>query len=375
MSSPDNTAGDLRLLMTLDAVGGVWRYAIDLAGELKSLGIETVFVGLGPRPATHQVQEAEEIGELIWLDAPLEWMVEDEAALSSLPALLQDLAAKHGADLLHLNAPSQAVGIDPALPVLAVSHSCVATWFAGVRGERLPAGWEWQHAINRKGFDRADVVVTPSRSHASMIKQVYGEIADLHVVANATRLTVQKQPKNRLAFAAGRWWDEGKNGAVLDAAAPHMRLPLVMAGANRGPNGQFLPIVHAVHRGELNHAETAALMARAEVVLSPSLYEPFGLSVLEAARSRSALVLADIPTYRELWHEAALFVDPHDAEAFADAANRFADDDALRAKLSAEALRRALDFTPQIQAKAMAELYQSLLQRAATPSDTMTAAE
>jgi len=92
-------------------------------------------------------------------------------------------------------------------------------------------------------------------------------------------------------------------------------------------------------------------------------------------RSRSALVLADIPTYRELWHEAALFVDPHDAEAFADAANRFADDDALRAKLSAEALRRALDFTPQIQAKAMAELYQSLLRRAATSSDTMTAAE
>lgn len=375
MRAPDVPAAKLRLLMTLDAVGGVWRYAMDLARELTSLGIETVFVGLGPRPATHQVQEAEEIGELVWLDVPLDWMVEDETALSPLPVLLQDLAAKHAVALLHLNAPSQAVGVDPALPVLAVSHSCVATWFAAVRGERLPDGWQWQHRINRRGFDRADVVVAPSRSHASAIKQVYGEIPDLHVVANATQLSVQKQPKNRLAFAAGRWWDEGKNGAVLDAAARHMRLPMVMAGANNGPNGQFLPIVHAVHRGELSHAETTALMARAQVVLSPSLYEPFGLSVLEAARSRIALVLADIPTYRELWHEAALFVDPRDAEGFAGAANQLSDDDALWAKLSAEALRRSLELTPQIQARAMAELYRGLLQRAATSPDTMTAAE
>ena len=39
-----------------------------------------------------------------------------------------------------------------------------------------------------------------------------------------------------------------------------------------------------------------------------ALYEPFGLAVLEAAQAGCALVLSDIPTFRELWDGAALFV-------------------------------------------------------------------
>ena len=39
-------------------------------------------------------------------------------------------------------------------------------------------------------------------------------------------------------------------------------------------------------------------------------YEPFGLAVLEAAQAGCALVLSDIPTFRELWDGAAMFVPP-----------------------------------------------------------------
>jgi glycosyltransferase involved in cell wall biosynthesis len=48
------------------------------------------------------------------------------------------------------------------------------------------------------------------------------------------------------------------------------------------------------------------------VYAAPARYEPFGYAPLEAALSGCALVLGDIPSFRELWEGAALFVDPDD---------------------------------------------------------------
>ena len=51
-----------RLLITADAVGGVWRYATDLAHALVPHGVETTIAVLGPEPSDAQLAE---------LDAPL----------------------------------------------------------------------------------------------------------------------------------------------------------------------------------------------------------------------------------------------------------------------------------------------------------------
>jgi len=350
-----------RVLMTADAVGGVWRYALDLAAGLRSRGIETVFAGLGPWPSAEQAREAEAIGKLCWLDAPLDWMVENETSVRPVPALIADLAQREGIDILHLNLPSQAAGLDGCLPVVVVSHSCVVSWFAAVRGRTVPEEWRWQSRLNRSGFDRADVVLAPSRSHAAMLQQSYGPIDTLQVVHNASGVEAGPHQKEDFVLAAGRWWDDGKNGAVLDAAAEHIDWPVVMAGANRGPNGQYLPLRLAVHHGELSHSETMALMRKAAIVVSPSLYEPFGLAALEAACNRAALVLADIPTYRELWDGAALFADPHDPHAFADAVNRLAKDERSRNSLAERALMRSRTFTVKAQVDSMMRIYAGLL--------------
>ena len=50
-----------RLLMTLDAVGGVWRYALDLGRGLRARDHEVIFVGFGPRPTEAQREEAEAV--------------------------------------------------------------------------------------------------------------------------------------------------------------------------------------------------------------------------------------------------------------------------------------------------------------------------
>ncbi|WP_226951262.1 glycosyltransferase family 4 protein [Rhizobium terrae] len=371
MTARSREADRRRILMSVDAVGGVWRYALDLAAGLRPMGFETVFAVFGPRPSSGQMREAEAIGKLVWCDLPLDWMVEDEAALRSVSRTLSDLAAREKADIAHLNLPSQAAGLDIGLPVVAVSHSCVATWFRAVRGCGLPETWQWQERLNRKGFDGADAVLAPSRSHAALLGSVYGPIDDLLVVHNGSKVSPAAGAKENFAFAAGRWWDDGKNGAVLDAASEEISCPVVMAGSNRGPNGQRVPLERVQNRGELSHAETMALMARAAIVVSPSLYEPFGLAALEAARCGSALVLADIPTYRELWDGAALFADPHDPHAFAAAVNQLARDSSLRTVFANRARIRSLDFTAEAQAEAVARVYARLL----SAKQALTAAE
>lgn len=371
MTAYPNSTASRRILMSVDAVGGVWRYALDLAAGLRPHGFETVFAVFGPRPSAEQAREAEAIGKLIVCDAPLDWMAETKADLKAVPGTIAELAYREKADLVHLNLPSQAVGVDISAPVVVVSHSCVATWFHAVRKGGVPAAWQWQERLNREGFDRADAVLAPSGSHAALLGSVYGAIDGLQVIHNGSRVSPAGGPKDDFVFAAGRWWDEGKNGAVLDAAAPEISWPVVMAGSNRGPNGQYVPIENAGNPGELSHAETMQLMGKAAIVVSPSLYEPFGLAALEAARCGSALVLADIPTYRELWDGAALFADSHDPQALAAAVNRLVRDRSLRATCANRARIRSLDFTAEAQANAVARLYTQIL----STKSALTAAE
>jgi glycosyltransferase involved in cell wall biosynthesis len=68
-------------------------------------------------------------------------------------------------------------------------------------------------------------------------------------------------------------------------------------------------------------------------------------------------VLADIPTYRELWADAALFCPPRDAAAFANAVNQLCADGSARQELGAAALRRSRRYTMARQAAATQAAY------------------
>jgi glycosyltransferase involved in cell wall biosynthesis len=360
-----------RVLMTLDAVGGVWRYAMDLAKGLTARGIDVVFAGFGPQPDEAKLREILSIGDLVWLDAPLDWMASQAGELSRIPQLLKDLVARRDIDLVHLNLPSQAAGLDLPVPVVAASHSCVVTWFAGVRNTTVPADWAWQKELNATGFERADMILAPSRSHADMLEVAYGPIPALQVIHNASALHIPallQGEKEPFVFAAGRWWDEGKNGAAIDAAAEHIAWPLILAGSAQGPNGQSMSFSHADHRGELGHRHTMDLMQRAAIVVSPSVYEPFGLAALEAAHLGAALVLADIPTYRELWADCALFADPHQPEAFADAINRLSQDAGLRTRMQNRARVRSHHFTLERQTDEICRVYAAALANRSIPA-------
>jgi glycosyltransferase involved in cell wall biosynthesis len=352
-----------RILMTLDAVGGVWRYGIDLAEGLRMRGFDTIFACLGPEPNEAQAAEAERCGELVHLGGKLDWQVDSEAELGRIYDLISNAAARCGADLLHLNLPSQAASLEADAPIVTVSHSCVPTWFHAMR-DGLPERLEWNRKLNTAGFRASDAVIAPSASHAAMLLDCYGSIENLRVVHNSVASCGEACHKDHLVFAAARWWDEAKNGKVLDEAADSMDWPLLLAGSCRGPGGETVTIDSAICRGQLSHAETLALMRQAAIVVSPSLYEPFGLVALEAAASGAALVLADIPTYRELWDGAACFADPHDPDAFAATVNLLVSSGGLREKFAEAARDRSKLFSRRMQVDAMAALYRQLIQTA-----------
>jgi glycosyltransferase involved in cell wall biosynthesis len=350
-----------RILMTIDAAGGVWRYAMDLARILKFEGVETVFAGFGPVPSATMLAEAATIGQLRWSEAPLDWMARDRREVAGVPAQLAEFAAAMSVDLLHLNMPSQAAGLETDLPIVAMSHSCVATWFADVKNTALPPDWQWQAELNHCGFQRADAVIAPSRSHANALMRTYG-IVDVDVVHNASTHVPRVLNKQNYCLAAGRWWDLGKNAAVLDRTAARAACPIVAVGAAEGGNGERFDFEFVEHRGQVDHPEAMSLLNSAAIFISPSIYEPFGLAALEAARAGAALVLADIPTYRELWEDAALFSRPDDPAGFAAAIDQLTANRRLGRRLALAAQERSRMFSVNIQAKAMLAVYAGALE-------------
>jgi glycosyltransferase involved in cell wall biosynthesis len=340
---------------------------MDLGSGLADQGIEIVFAGFGPPASQSQIDEAELIGELVWLDAPLDWTTDSQAGLDVIPTLLSRLIEERRIDLVHLNLPSQAYGLALPVPLVVVSHSCVVSWFRAVRNADVPPDWQWQKHRNRVGFDAADAVIAPSRSHADLMLACYGPIDNLKVIHNGVESDFPTVPREPFVFAAGRWWDEGKNGKILDSAATLCPWPICVAGATGGPNGQNIAFHHARLLGELPNKDVREIMGRAGIVVSPSIFEPFGLAVLEAARARAALVLADIPTFRELWDGAAVFADPHDASAFAAAINGLAADADLRAEFGQRAYLRAQRFSLSAQVAAVVGVYDVVLAKAGQP--------
>lgn len=98
------------LLMTADAVGGVWTYALDLARGLSGAGLRVTLALLGPSPQPDQRAAARDVPglELIDTGLPLDWMAEEPAAIRRSALALGALARRLGVDLVHLNSPALA---------------------------------------------------------------------------------------------------------------------------------------------------------------------------------------------------------------------------------------------------------------------------
>lgn len=356
-----------RILIATDSTGGVWRYSLDLARGLVRLGIETVLAVVGPAPSHEQCALAASVPRLKVVETGLAQDGLSDEALACAGGGIAKLARTVNADLIHLNNAALAADASFHAPVVVVHHSCVATWWQAVNGTELPEDFAWRTRLAARGLEAADLVVTPTAAFGAVVQACYRLAERPRTVhSGRTPLAIPAAAPHDFVFTAGHLWDEGKNLGTINAAAAKLAVPVRAAGPLEGPDGAVMfDNIHCL--GSLGEAELARWLSARPVFVSAALYEPFGSAVLEAAAAGCALILSDIPTFRELWDGVATFIPPREERAFADAISALVGDDFERAVQGRATKERAALYTPDAMAAQMAALYRSLLPRVQRP--------
>jgi glycogen synthase len=166
--------------------------------------------------------------------------------------------------------------------------------------------------------------------------------------------------KEPCVLSIGSLTDEAKNILALERIA--RRLPWDVCIVGEEPLSTD-PAKGVHYLGQIEPASVASWLGRASIYVLPARYEPAGLSVLEAALSGCALVLGDIPSLRENWDGAALFVPPDDPEMLHATVERLIVDRDYRLGLAACAQARALDSSPRRMVAQYVAAYQEVMQR------------
>lgn len=353
----------MRILMTADTLGGVWTYALELARALQPHGVDITLATMGAPLSAPQWEEARAVPglDVHESDFQLEWMNDPWEDVRQAGQWLLRLADAARPDVVHLNGYVHATLPWPA-PTLVVAHSCVLSWLRAVRGEDIPSWWETYREKVTQGLGAAAMVAAPTQAMLDILQECYGALPATRVIPNGRDAALfTPAEKDPFVLSAGRLWDEAKNLAALDCAAQRLSWPVYVAGDAKNPEGGAIQARGARLLGKLPPAQLAGWLSRAAIYALPARYEPFGLSILEAALAGCALVLGDIPSLREVWAEAALYVPPDDPDALRASLCSLIARPERRAALAARARERARRYTPARMAEGYLAAYADLM--------------
>jgi glycogen(starch) synthase len=355
----------MRILMTTDAIGGVFSYAVELSQALAARDVQCVLASFGrPLSAAQRSQARRCPGlELHESSLALEWMPEPWADVHAGALWLRRLVRRVAPDVIHFNHYAHAA-LPWEAPVLVAGHSCVWSWWQAVHG--TPPGPEFARYYEcvRAGLHAAQHVVAPSQAMLANLQRDYGPLPYASVIPNGIDLTrFAPAPKRPYVLAAGRVWDQAKNIAALERVASGIAWPIYVAGERRAPaapaaDGGELTACRML--GEIGRRPLLKRLSHAAIYALPARYEPFGLSVLEAAANGCALVLGRIPSLLENWEGAACFVDPEDSRELGRVLSRLIEDRPWREQCATRARQRALTFSAARMAEAYARVYAEL---------------
>jgi glycosyltransferase involved in cell wall biosynthesis len=348
-----------RILMIPDTVGGVWTYTLELARALEARGVELTLATMGGLLSEAQRAEWRALSnvELFESDWKLEWMDEPWDDLQRAGEWLLEIEATTAPDCIHCNGYVHAA-LPWNAPCIAVGHSCVLSWWEAVRREPIPESLGRYREAVARGLRAARAIVTPTRAMRAALLRHYDPPAEVRVIANGVAPDAfHAAEKLPYLMAAGRLWDEGKNVGALARVAPELEWPVVIAGEACAPDGRQVSYAGVRELGAVPRDEVGEWLARASIYALPARYEPFGLSVLEAALSRCALVLGDTDSLRENWHDAAVFVDPDDDREIERMLAYLIATPERRAELAQAAAERARGFGVDAMAAAYTDLY------------------
>ena len=356
-------------------MSGAWTYARELVTGLVARGIRVTLVTFGEIPLPDQTSWMDHLHGLEYRPTAfrLEWMDDAPGDLPESSQFLANLAREVRPDLLHLHQFCHG-NLPVDIPRVIMAHGDLITWSQSVQGcTPRPTRWlKWYRDTVIAGISAADAVVAPSAWLLDAIRSTYARPRS-DAVINPGRNTIFFNPymgKDDSVLSVGRLIDAGKQVFLLTQHAHPF--PICIVGADQTVSASSVPIRADVKvstpnstvaiRGPQTDAQLRALYSRAAVYAATPRYEPLGMSSLDAAFSRCAIVANDIPSFRELWGDAALYFRTNDADSLAAILRQLDSDHPLRQAYANRAFARARErFTTHRMIDQYLDLYRDLL--------------
>ena len=385
----------MHVLVTADSLSGSWTYARELVTGLVTRGVRVTLVSFGEIPMPEQTSWMDHLHGLDYRPTAfrLEWMQEAEEDLAESSAFLAALVRELRPDILHLNQFCYGnLAVD--VPRVVMAHGDLITWKNAVHGyavndrmmndrmmndrmmnqrvRRPDRSLDWYRRTVADGLAAADAVVAPSAWMLERISVCYGRPRRAEVIYPG-RNPIFFNPyvsKDDCVLAVGRLVDASKQVFLLTQQPYSM--PVCIVGAEHTVPVPRIPIRADVKvdteqnsvaiRGPQTEAQLRALYSRAAIYAATARYEPLGMAALEAAFSRCAIVANDIPSFREIWGDSALYFRTNDGASLADKIRLLNNDRPMRRAYAEMAYTRARErFTTKRMIDDCLQLYQSLV--------------
>jgi glycosyltransferase involved in cell wall biosynthesis len=341
------------------------RIAVDLVFFTgRKGGTETVARGLYPALAEHDDLEFVGIGDKHLADDPPRWFPgeivglpvdgENRPAWAAAVALaVAPRARLAGADILHC--PSNFGPALRLLPTVVTVHDVLPMRHP----EWVPGGRAWGvQALTRATVRAASRIITDSEASAADIRALWSSHPPIDVIPlgfdpPSTPERWRRAPGRPYALAGGNRMHHKNFNRLLLAwkLIPSAERPKLVITGSHGDD-PLAPLVRALELdddvellGWVADDRLAELYGGALLYVFPSLFEGFGLPVLEAMARGCAVVASDIPVLREVGGDACVYVDPLDPAAIASGVCRVMGDQEVRAKLASAGRARAASFT------------------------------
>jgi glycosyltransferase involved in cell wall biosynthesis len=228
-----------------------------------------------------------------------------------------------------------------------------------VPGYKLPQPYE---RLERRAARKADLILTLSESARDDIARA------LSVDRDRIRVTYLGGPQNKgltdrqtgdyFLFVGGT--EKRKNLRTVLEALDGFELKVVGPYKQSPVHDERVERDGVEYLGHVSADELARLYREATALVFPSLYEGFGLPIVEAMAHRTPVIASNVSSIPEIAKDAALLVDPNDTDALRDAMRRVATDAQLREELVRKGEAVARTFTWEATARATLAEYGEL---------------
>jgi glycosyltransferase involved in cell wall biosynthesis len=356
-------------------MSGSWTYTRELVTGLVTRGARVTLVSFGEIPLPEQTSWMDLLHGLEYRPTAfrLEWMDDAPQDLPESSGFLASLVREVRPDLLHLHQFCHGdLSVD--IPRVVMAQGDLISWAEAVQGcSPRPTPWlNWYRATILRGIAAADAVVAPSACMLNTVISTYGRPRRAAIIYPG-RNPIFFNPyvsKDDSVLSVGRLLDAGKQVFLLTQHAHPFSVCIV--GAEQTVPLPRIPIRADVKvstdqscvaiRGPQTEGQLRALYSRAAVYAATARYDPLGMASLDAAFSRCAIVANDIPTFREVWGDAALYFRTNDAGSLAATLRQLDADRALRHAYADRAYTRARErFTTKRMIDDYIDLYRSLI--------------